>query len=214
MDLPPTPQNLKPLIHPWEDLEDKQEESSKRVRLTPDRELPPIQEELLEISFGEEPTPSMEEIWSEVDQTLSLDDGMGPLDVGGYDIRYLFSFTHKPHVNISTVPCFDGCSKNSAVIKFSIPESVLFTCQHENCACSENVIDESNVEDVYTIWLLDSGASMHFMLNWFNFTSYEEIHDEFATTASGQEMKIKGKGSVFLKHNFGSQVLFEENDKS
>ena len=27
-------------------------------------------------------------------------------------------------------------------------------------------------------------------------------------------MNIKGKGSVFLKHNFGSQVLFEESDKT
>ena len=27
-------------------------------------------------------------------------------------------------------------------------------------------------------------------------------------------MNIKGKGSVFLKHNFGSQVLFEEDDKT
>jgi len=60
MDLPPTPQNLKPLIHHWEDLEDKQEGSSKRVWLTPDRELSPVQEES-EISFGMELTPSMEE---------------------------------------------------------------------------------------------------------------------------------------------------------
>jgi len=89
MDLPPTPQNLKPLIHHWEDLEDKGEGLLKRIRLTQDRELPLVQEEL-EISFGEEPMPSMEEIWSEVDQMLNLDDGMGPLDMGGYDIRYLF----------------------------------------------------------------------------------------------------------------------------
>jgi len=183
------------------------------VQLTPDRELSLVQEES-EISFGEEPMPSMEEIWSEVDQMLNLDDGMGPLEVGGYNIRYLPSFTNKPPVNISTALCFRSHSKNMTVIKFSTPDSVLFTCQHENCACSENVIDESNVEDVYTIWLLDSGASMHFMPNRFDFASYEEIHNEFATTASGQEVNIKGKGSVFLKHNFGSQVLFEENDKS
>jgi len=142
---------------------------SKSFRLTPDRELSLVQEEL-EISFGMEPTPSMEEIWSEVDQMLNLDDRMGPLDVGGYDIRYLFSLTFRPHVNISVVPCFDGCSKNRTVIKFSTPENVLFTCQHENCACSENVIDELAIEDVYTIWLLDSGASMHFMPNQFDFT--------------------------------------------
>ena len=127
MDLPPTPQNLKPLIRHWEDLEDKQEGSSKRVQLMLDRELPPVQEEL-EISFGEEPAPSMEEIWSEVDQMLNLDDGMGPLDMGGYDIRYLFPLTFKPHVNISTALCFDGCSKNKTVINFSTPEFVLFNC--------------------------------------------------------------------------------------
>ena len=92
MDLPPTPQNLKPLICHWEDLEDKGEGSSKRIQLTPDRELSPVHKES-EISFGMEPMPSMEEIWSEVDQTLNLDDGMGPLDMGGYDIRYLFSLT-------------------------------------------------------------------------------------------------------------------------
>jgi len=213
MERPPTPQNLKPLIRCWEDLEDKGEGSSKRIQLTPDRELSPVQEES-EISFGMKPAPSMEEIWSEVDQMLNLDDGIGPLDVGGYDIRYLFSLTFRPCVDISTAPCFNGSSKNRAVIKFSTPENVLFTCQHENCACSENIIDESNVEDVYTIWLLDSGASMHFMPNQFDFASYEEVHDEFATTASGQEMNIKGKGSVFLKHNFRSQVLFEEDDKT
>jgi len=82
---------------------------------------------------------------------LNLDDRMGPLDVGGYDIRYLFSLTFRPCVNISTAPCFDGRSKNKAVIKFSTPENVLFTCQHENCACSQNIIDESAIEDVYTI---------------------------------------------------------------
>jgi len=27
-------------------------------------------------------------------------------------------------------------------------------------------------------------------------------------------MNIRGKGSVFLKHNFGNQVLFEENDNT
>jgi len=145
-----------------------------------DRELSPVREEL-EISFGTEPAPSNEEIWSEVDQALmDLDDGMGPLDVGGYDIRYLFPLTSKPRVNISTVPYFNGYSKNLTVIRFSTPENVLFTCQHENCACSENIIDEPNAEDVYTTWLLDSGASMHFMPNQFNFTSYEEIHDEYA----------------------------------
>jgi len=165
MDLLPTPQNLKPLICHWEDLEDKEEGLSKRVLLMPDRELSPVQEEL-EISFGTEPAPSNEEIWSEVNQVLmNLDDGMGPLDMGGYDIRYLFSLTFRPHVNIFTVPCFDGHSKNTAVINFSTPENVLFTCQHKNCACSKNIIDESAVEDVYTIWLLDSGASMHFMPN-------------------------------------------------
>jgi len=131
MDLPPTAQNLKPLICRWEDLEDKGEGSSKRIQLMPDRELSLFQEEL-EIFFGMEPTPSMEEIWSEVDQMLNLDDSMGPLDVGGYNIRYLFPLTFRPHVNISTVPCFDGHSKNRAVIKFSTPENVLFTCQHEN----------------------------------------------------------------------------------
>jgi len=188
MDLPPTPKNLKPLIHRWEDLDDKQEGSSKRVQLTLDRELSLVQEES-EISFGTEPVPSNEEIWSEVDQALmNLDDRMGPLDVGGYDIRYLFPLTIKPHVNISTAPYSDGRSKNMTVIKFSTPENVLFTCQHENCACSENITDELNVDDVYTTWLLDSGASMHFTPNQFDFTSYEEIHDEYATTASGQEM--------------------------
>jgi len=170
MDLPPTPGNLKPLIRRWEDLEDKQEGSSKRVWLTPDRELPLVQEES-EISFGEEPTPSMEEIWSEVDQSLDIDDGMGPLDVGGYDIRYLFSFTNKPHVNISTALYSNGHSKNMTVIKFSTPENVLFNCQHKNCACSENIIDELNVNNVYTLWLLDSGASMHFMPNRLDFAS-------------------------------------------
>jgi len=188
MDLPPTPKNLKPLIRYWEDLENKQEGLSKRIQLRLDRELSLVRKEL-EISFGMEPTPSNEEIWSEVDQALmDLDDGMGPLDVGGYDIRYLFPLTFKPCVNLSTAPYFDGCSKKLTVIRFSTPENVLFTCQHENCACSKNIIDEPNAEDVYTTWLLDSGASMHFMPNHFDFASYEEIHDEYATTASGQEM--------------------------
>jgi len=165
MDLPPTAKNLKPLIRCWEDLEDKQEGSLKKIWLMPDRELSPVREES-EISFGTEPAPSNEEIWSEVDQALmDLDDGMGPLDVGGYDIRYLFPLAFKPRVNISTAPYFNGHSKNLTVIRFSTPENVLFTCQHENCACSENIIDEPNAEDVYTTWLLDSGASMHFMPN-------------------------------------------------
>jgi len=213
MDLPPIPKNLKPLIHRWEDLEDQGKGLSKRIQLMPDRGLSLVQE-ASEISFGLEPAPSMEEIWSEVDQALMLNDGMGPLDVGGYDTRYLFTFTPKPRVNIFTAPCFDGCSKNMTVVKLSTPDNVLFNCQHKTCACSKNIIDELASKDAYTIWLLDSGASMHFTPNRFDFTSYEEIHNEFATTASGQEMNIKGKGSVFLKHNFRSQVLFEENDNT
>ena len=131
MDLPPTPKNLKPLICHWEDQEDRGEGSSKRIQLMLDRELSPVLKEL-EISFGMEPVSSMEEIWSEVDQALDLDDKMGPLDVGGYDIRYLFLPTTKPHVNISTVPYSKSSSKELAVISFSTPNNVLFTCQHEN----------------------------------------------------------------------------------
>jgi len=53
---------------------------------------------------------------------------------------------------------------------------------------------------------------MHFTPNRSDFPLYEEVTNEHVTTASGLEMIINGKGSVFIKHNFGSQVLFEEND--
>ena len=178
----------------------------------PDRKLSPVLEEL-EISFGMEPTPSIEELWSEVDQVLNLDDGMGPLDVEGYDIRSLFLPTTKPHVNISTAPYFKGSSKELAVISFSTPDNVLSTCQHKKYACS-NIIDEVGIKDVYTVWLLDSGASMHFTPDHSDFASYEEVTDEHVTTALGLEMIINSKGSMFIKHNFGSQVLFEENDNT
>ena len=198
------------MIRHWEDQEDQGEGSSKRIWLTLDRELSLVLKEL-EISFSTEPMPSMEEIWSEVDQALNLNDGMGLLDVGGYDIRYLFLPTTKPCVDFSTVPYFNGRSKELAVISFSTPDNALLTCQHKKCACSD-IIDEVSIEDVYTVWLLDSGASMHFTPNHSDFTSYEEVTNEHVTTALGLEMIINGKGSVFIKHNFRSQILFEEND--
>jgi len=58
-----------------------------------------------EISFGLEPTPTDEQIWSEADAVLmNVDDGMGPLNNGGFDDRYLHSFSSPlTHVKLTTV---------------------------------------------------------------------------------------------------------------
>jgi len=78
-----------------------------------------------------------------------------------------------------------------------------------------NIIDEPNAEDVYTTWLLDSSASMHFTPNHFDFASYEEESMmSMQLLHLDKKCEFKEKAVFFFKHNFGNQTLFEEDDNT
>ena len=128
MDLPLTPKNLKPLICHFDDLEEVYEGKGKKWCITPECAITP-DSTYLEISFSSEPTLTNEQIWSEADTALmNVDNGMGPLDNGGFGDRCLHFFPSPlTHVKLPTVH-FSSCPPECffSVFTSSIPKHVLF----------------------------------------------------------------------------------------
>jgi len=199
MDLPLTPKNLKALIHCFDNLEEAYEGKGKKWHITPECAITPDSTDL-EISFGLEPTLTNEQIWSEADAALmNIDDGMGPLDNGGFNERYLHSFSSPlTHVKLPTVHS-SSCPLECffRVFTSSIPKHVLFPSNKQECDCDET----ENIEQVEA-WLLDSCASMHFTLNLSDFSSFEELKPEkIQTTAKNHVLEVTGKGTVYRTHD-------------
>ena len=159
----------------------------------------------LEISFSSEPTLTDEQIWSEADNALmNINDGMDPIDTGGFDDRYLHSFSSLfTHIKLPTVHS-SSCPPECFLRVFSsIPKLVLFPCNKQECDCNEF----ENSEQVDK-WLLDSGTSFHFTLYLTDFSSYEEIKPGKIQTASASHiLQITGKGTMFIEHMIRDQRI-------
>jgi len=123
----------------WEDLEDNKQEGRDRRKgfaYTGAERYPGLLRKS-EIPLVMEPTPSNKElVRSRPSAHESRMTVWGPLDVGGYDIRYCSTY-FKPCVHLSTEPVLMAAVRID-IIRFSTPEKY-YLLSTENCACSENI---------------------------------------------------------------------------
>ena len=60
-----------------------------------------------------------------------------------------------------------------------------------------------------TLWLLDSGASLHFTHDLNNFIEYRKLppHERIPVKTAANKIYVEGEGAVLLKHYQGDKMV-------
>ena len=84
----------------------------------------------------------------------------------------------------------------------ALPTVNNLNCEHRQSYAQCNHCKGKNPSEMGTLWLLDSGASLHFMHDFNDFIEYEtaKLADRMPVRMASEIIHIEGKGAVLLEH--------------
>jgi hypothetical protein len=82
-------------------------------------------------------------------------------------------------------------------------------CEHGQSFAQCNHCKGKSASKMGTLWLLDSGASLHFMHDFNDFIEYEtaKLADQMPVRTVSDIVHIEGKGAVLIEHKVNNKLV-------
>ena len=91
----------------------------------------------------------------------------------------------------------------------TLPTVNNLNCEHRQSYVQCNHCKGKSASKMGTLWLLDSGASLHFKHEFNDFIEYEaaKLADRISVRTVSEIIHIEGKGTVLLKHKVNNKLV-------
>jgi hypothetical protein len=143
-----------------------------------------------------------------------------PLDWGSNEdlkecvaLPFLYPMFTKPPASLQHPSAqtwlWDGKCRVAAMDLRTLPTVNNLDCEHGQSFAQCNHCKGKSASKMGTLWLLDSGASLHFMHNFNDFIEYETAKpaDRMPVRTALDIVHVEGKGAVLLEHKVNNKLV-------
>jgi hypothetical protein len=103
----------------------------------------------------------------------------------------------------------DGKCRVAAIDLCALPTVNNLDCEHRQSFAQCNRCKGKGASEMGTLWLLDSGASLHFMHNFNDFIEYEtaKLAERLPVRTASEIIHVEGKGAVLIEHKVNNKLV-------